>query len=405
MTGVKRVEATNGLRTSSPLREDGDQEMSSPDKKRIRSSSEDGSDSDESYVEDPNSDTMIQINEMANDLSQDALKLADFMMARLSARDKVRDERMSKVGKDLRSSVKRIEDAVSEAVGKADEALAVAHSAKSTADEALGVAVSVRDRAAHELSDIRKEVAEQGKKIQALQQGREISRVPGFSKRNAPGDRVLQMNADFDSLLAKTAAMKSYFVMGTKKDWHSEPTVETAKTFLAFTFPGMPISVSQPPNAKFVRLHVDREEDAATLALAIESRWPEFAEAGWWMREEAPSELRALENRARAFIIEAKDSDSTRKKQIGYVAVKHGKIVKDGREVLPLCHIPVKKGDNWKALFPVFGDRVASLGGQDWLGQFEGDDTAFYLKWFKAAGLHHLVQDYKALASVKKTSL
>ncbi len=167
------------------------------------------------------------------------------------------------------------------------------------------------------------------------------------------------------------------------------------------TFPNIDVTVTQPPNAKFVRFHVVKSEDTEHITMAIETRWSEFAEDGWWMREEIPVELRGLENRARSFIVEAKDSDQGLKKKIGYVVVKDGRIIKDGREVLPLCHIPVKKGDNWRALFPVFADRVASFSGQDWLGQFEDDDMVFYQKWFQAAGLAHMVKDYQALASKK----
>jgi hypothetical protein len=108
-----------------------------------------------------------------------------------------------------------------------------------------------------------------------------------------------------------------------------------------------------------------------------------------------------LENRAREFVIAAKDSDPGIKASVGFVLVKHGKILKDGCEVLPICFVPVKNGDNWAPLYELFATRVKSLQGLDWLGQFQSEDAKFYNQWFKLAGLPQLAQDYQAYAAAR----
>jgi hypothetical protein len=325
-------------RSSTPLHSDGrDVDMQAPDKKRIRStnassSSSDDSDSssasekDSTFEEDPNSETVLQINELANELPLESLKFADFIMARLGARDRYRDSKIDKLGKRLQKDVKKISDAVDTAATTADEALTTAQEAKSVAEEAMAVAVATREETSTEMAEIRKQIAEQGKKIHILEHQRgfiDEADHPG-SRRPAPRNRVLKMNANFENLLAKTGAMKTYFVMGLKKDWQGELSADRAKEFLNMQFPSMEVFVMQPPNAKFVRFHVGSIQEAEVVALAIETRWSEFAEVGWWLREETPVEMRSLENCARQFIIEAKKSDDVLKKKIGYVAFQQG---------------------------------------------------------------------------------
>jgi hypothetical protein len=217
--------------------------------------------------------------------------------------------------------------------------------------------------------------------------------------KTVPGDRIRTIRNNFSDLLQQAKLLEGSFVMGKKKDEPVDATVADATVALAKFFPGMKISVTQAPKAKAVRLHVDVNEDARLIATAIESRWAEFAQDGWWIREDSPVELRALENRARDFVLAAKDSYPGAKTAIGFVVVKQGKLLKDGREILPICFVPAKNGDNWASLFELFIKRVKSLHGQDWLGQFQTEDAKFYGEWFKLAGLPQLALDYQAFAA------
>jgi hypothetical protein len=296
------------------------------------------------------------------------------------------------------------------ASGKADQASVKADAASAKSDEALAIAVGVRDSTAKEVSTLQTTVQEQGKQIKYLQQlikqpGAVGGAIPAPSvqtKPMLPGDRLRKIKATFGELMGKTALMECSFVLGKKKDDPVDITAKAAEAMLAHFFPGMKIAVTHAPNAKTVRLHVDSMGDAKILSAAVETRWAEFGEKGWWMRADVPMELRALENRAREFIMAAKDSDPRRKTEIGYIAVSHGKILKDGREVIPLCFIPVQNGGNWQRLFGLFAQRVVSLKGQDWLGQFEDEDTNFYAEWFEKAGLQHLAKDCQAYAVSKR---
>jgi hypothetical protein len=211
------------------------------------------------------------------------------------------------------------------------------------------------------------------------------------------------MYGEFRDLLHRTETMILHFVLGKKKDEPTDATIEAAKVVLSSFVPGAQYTLSQALKAKCVAVHATSFTDAEALHNLSETRWSELAADGWWIREEAPAELRALQTRARSFVIEAKDSDPSLKAKIGYIEVKLGSILKDGREVMPLCFVPAKKGDNWKKLFSVFGERVAAMNGLDWLGQYEGEDSIFYQRWFVEAGLNTLAADHRAYLAAKSS--
>jgi hypothetical protein len=310
------------------------------------------------------------------------------------------------IGKNQKKGFKHLSGLVKSAASKAEEALQTAQEASEKAEEAVAIAEDVRATAANDISKLQSQVSEQGKQIQELRHlitvGEGFHSAERKLKPLAPGDRLRRIKGDFRELLDKATLLECNFVMGKKKDSTTAATVADAVNILAEFFPGMKVTATQAPNAKTVRFHVDSKAEAKLVAVAVESRWAEFGNKGWWIREDVPLELRALENRAREFILAAKDSDPSRKTTIGYVSVNHGKILKDGREVLPLCFIPVPNGNNWSSLFPLFTRRVESLKGQDWLGQFEDNDMTFHIEWFQRAGLQDLANDCQAYAASKQ---
>ncbi len=406
-----------GLTSSSTPRPPTDEDKS-PQRKRLRSTEKEDeagfsswdsdSDDSDSTPEDPNSQTIQEIQDLADDLDENSVKLADFLMARLSARDKHRDKMVSKIAERQKKGLKKITTLVQEATDMSATALSTAKEAASKADGAIAMVIEVRDNANQEISSIRADVEEQGKQIahlhQLLKTRSSAPSSPVQRRVQKPGDRIRSIQAGFQDLMDQAALLERSFVMGKKKDEQVDATVTDAVTALAKFFPGMKVSVTQAPKAKTVRLHVDTKEDAKFISTAIDSRWAEFAQLGWWIREDSPIELRMLENRARDFILAAKNSDPSVKAAIGFVTVKQGRILKDGCDVLPLCFIPAMNGDNWERLFTPLAERVKSLQGQDWLGQFTVDDTGFYLQWFKLAGLPQLAADYQAYAARVKSA-
>jgi hypothetical protein len=424
MTGVKRSEpdlqAIGG--SSTPIRRGGEEAMeadeASPDKKRSKSmDTEENDDSDSSSTLsdsssselDPNSQTMLQMNELADELDEDSVKMADFLFARLGIRDRARDKEIGKIiNKKMKKGFNKISETLEKVTKDAGKAVQIADEAIAVAQEAKKIAEEVRDETTKEISGIRDEVAQQGKQIMALlhQQPQQLPKnLPPYETpklKTKPGDRYQCVCGEFHDLLKRTEMMRLNFVLGKKKDEQSDATLDSARAILNAYVPDAHYTLTQAPKAKFVAVHAASLVDVQALQALSESRWSELAGDGWWIREEAPVELRALQTRARTFVVEAKDSDPSLKSKIGYIEVKLGSIQKNGREVLPLCFIPSKKGDNWKKLYTVFAERVAEVDGFDWLGQYESEDSAFYRRWFEEAGLAELATDYVAYLSSKQ---
>ncbi len=350
------------------------------------------------------------MSELADELDVVSLKMADFLFARLGIRDRARDKEMrKKLDKKFKKGFEKMNAVLEKVSADAGTAVQVADEAIAVAQEAKKIAVEVREETTKEITSIREEVAQQGKQLLSLlQQHSQQPQAQVFEspkKMSKPGDKYRRMRGEYRDLLKKTEAMCLNFVLGKKKDEPEDAMMDSARRILAAYVPDAHYTLSQAPKAKFVAVHAASFVDAQALRTLSESRWAELAGDGWWIREEAPVELRVLQTRARSFVVEAKDSDPSLKKKIGYIEVKHGGIYKNGREVLPLCFIPSKKGTTWQKLFSVFGERVAEVDGIDWLGQYETEDSVFYQRWFEEAGLKELAADYIAHVSSKKPEI
>ncbi len=361
----------------------------SPETKKMKS----GSQEEEEY-------------DSASELDEEDLKVANYI------RKMVKKDIGKIVADSITASLNPVINLVTEANKKSDEAVA-------TAKEALDVSKNVEQaqaKTAEEVVELRARLDEQGKQIQELRLNSGDSSKSFWSQAagsssdgstlfeetvqptSTAADRLKKL---FDNFTAKVHAAKTTrtFILGRKKG-ETPVVLEAAKILMDCFFPDVACIVTKLDKAKAAKVYVPKSEDADRLRNLLDSTWQALGSQGWWLREDQPEELTKLEARGRTFFAEARKHSNELDKMIGYVTVKYGVALKDGKELLPLFLVP-PKSSVWPGLFVMIANRVDSMTGGELLGQYGESDDDFYLKWIDSAGLSKLAEDVRAVRDNK----